>query len=148
MTVRVLVAATALAVAGGGAAVAATVDQEPAPAPAAHHGQHAAASQLAGPDPATPSQRVRGLPRIRGTVGPGFTIDVSRRQVPAGRYKLVVRDEADDHNWHIDGRRVDKRTGIGATGRWVWKVRLRPGTYTIICDPHPTSMRTELRVVD
>lgn len=144
MTARVLVAATAFAVAGGGAAVAATVDPEPTPAPVAHHGHH----EAAGPDTATPSQRVAGLPRIRGTVGPGFTIDVSRRQVPAGRYKLVVRDEADDHNWHIDGRRVDKRTGIGATGRWVWKVRLRPGTYTIICDPHPTSMRTELRVVD
>ena len=27
-------------------------------------------------------------------------------------------------------------TAVGGTGRWVWKVRLQPGTYKIVCDPH------------
>lgn len=135
MSLRLLAAATALVLAGGGVAVASSAGPGSPARPSADHAPHATTRELG------------GLPRIRGTVGPGFTIDVSRERVPAGRYKLVVRDQASDHNWHIEGRRVDKRTTIGGTGRWVWKVRLRPGTYTILCDPHPTSMRTSLRVV-
>ena len=34
----------------------------------------------------------RGLPRLTGTVGPDFDISIDQASVPAGRYKLVVRD--------------------------------------------------------
>ncbi len=112
----------------------------------------ASAQPTASDAPAAPTsttdRAVSGLPTIRGTVGPGFTIEVSRQRAPKGRYKLVVRDNSADHNWHMTGPGVDRRTPVGGTGRYVWRVRLREGTYTIVCDPHASSMRTQLRVVD
>lgn len=92
------------------------------------------------------SGRAAPLPRIRGYVGTDFTITVSKRRVPKGRYRLVVKDEGATHNWHIEGRGVDRQTTIDDTGKWVWKVRLRKGTYRIVCDAHPTQMNTSLKV--
>jgi plastocyanin len=89
----------------------------------------------------------RGLPIIRGTVGPGFTISVSRQQAPPGRYRLIVRDRGSMHNWHISGPGgVDRRTGVPFTGRREFTVRLRVGTYRIVCDPHSSQMRTRIVV--
>jgi len=85
-----------------------------------------------------------GLPRIKGTVGPGHFIDVSRHQAPAGRYRLVVDDNSSSHNWHIKGPGVNRRTTVSGTGRTVWRVQFEPGTYRILCDAHPTTMRTRL----
>ena len=31
-------------------------------------------------------------------------------------------------------------------GSRVWKINLRRGTYTVICDPHPTNMRFTFKV--
>ena len=89
----------------------------------------------------------RGLPIIRGTVGPGFTISVSRHQAPPGRYKLIVRDRSGMHNWHIRGPgEVNRKTGVPFTGHREWTVRLRVGTYRIVCDPHSSQMHTRIVV--
>lgn len=99
----------------------------------------AAGSSAAKPD--------RGLPIIRGSVGPGFTISVSRQQAPPGRYRLIVRDRGFMHNWHISGPGgVNRRTGVPFTGRREFTVRLRVGTYRIVCDPHSSQMRTRIVV--
>jgi len=99
----------------------------------------AAGSSAAKPD--------RGLPIIRGSVGPGFTISVSRHQAPPGRYRLIVRDMGSGHNWHIRGPGdVNRRTGVPFTGRREFTVRLRVGTYRIVCDPHSSQMRTRIVV--
>lgn len=95
---------------------------------------------------AAASSRAARLPRIRGYVGADATFTISKRRVPRGRYRLVVKDEATTHNWHIEGRRVDKQTTVAGTGKWVWKVRLRKGTYSVVCDEHPAAMNTSLRV--
>ena len=86
------------------------------------------------------------LPTIKGTVGPGMTITVSRHRAPHGRYRIVVRDKSSFHNWHIKGPSVNKRTSISGTGRTVWRVRLTPGLYRIRCDVHRATMHTRLRV--
>jgi hypothetical protein len=88
----------------------------------------------------------RGLPVLKGTVGPGFTITINDSSVPAGRYKIVVKDEGTIHNWHIMGAGVDKATGIPFTGKQVFKVRLKTGSYLIQCDAHSASMNTTLSV--
>jgi len=119
--------------------------------PSGGHGRHTTAP-VEEPESSAPvrdrggAARAGALPRLKGEVGPGRTITISRDRVPAGRYRLVVRDLSSEHNWHINGTGVNKRTTVLATGRWVWRVRLRAGSYTILCDPHPTSMRTSLRV--
>ena len=90
--------------------------------------------------------RAGRLPRIRGYVGADATLTISKHKVPKGRYRVVVKDEAASHNWHIEGRGVDKATTLGGIGTWVWRVRLRRGTYTVVCDAHPASMNASLKV--
>jgi hypothetical protein len=106
----------------------------------------ACALALAIPASATGSGDPHRLPRLRGTVGPGFEISISDHKVPAGRYKLVVVDKGTIHNFHIHGDGVDKKTTIAGTGKTVWKVRLKVGDYHIMCDPHSDTMHTKIEV--
>jgi hypothetical protein len=95
--------------------------------------------------PAPPASAARTT--LRGSVHDDFdSLRVGDRTVTHGRYRIVVRDASTMHNWHISGEGVDKRTTVGGTGRWVWKVRLRPGTYKIVCDPHHQQMKLRLTV--
>lgn len=87
------------------------------------------------------------LPRIRGNVGPGFTISVRPREVAPGTYRFVIRDESAMHNWHIRGNGVNRKTGIAFTGTKRFTLDLTGGRYRIRCDMHSTTMRTRLRVV-
>ena len=112
---------------------------------------------LTAPAPAAPATPTPGsvspapkadqrLPIIRGSVGPGFTIRVSRHRAQPGRYRLIIRDRSGMHNWHIRGRGVDRKTAVPFTGRRAFTVRLRAGTYRIVCDPHSSQMRTRIVV--
>ena len=92
-----------------------------------------------------PVARPGALPVIRGSVGPGFEIWINKESVPAGRYKLVVRDRATIHNFHFFGPGVDRQTSVAGTGRTVWRVTLEPGRYIAACVPHG-SMSTWLDV--
>ena len=59
-------------------------------------------------DDSTDGHREGALPRLKGSVGPGFDISISDNSVAAGRYKLIVKDEGTIHNFHISGTGVDK----------------------------------------
>jgi plastocyanin len=95
---------------------------------------------------ATPEAETVLATRIAGSVGPGFTISVARQSVAAGQYRFVISDQSDVHNWHITDPGVNKKTRVGFVGTKRFTVSLRRGTYTIVCDPHASSMRTTLRV--
>ena len=95
---------------------------------------------------AFPAPSHSSLPIIRGVVGPDFVISINQDTVPAGRYKLIVRDRGTIHNFHFFGPGVDRRTRVAGTGKWVWRVELSRGTYTAACVPHG-SMSTKLTVV-
>jgi hypothetical protein len=93
------------------------------------------------------SDRAGGLPIIRGSVGPGFEIRVSRHQAQPRRFTFIVRDRSSMHNWHIRGPGgVNRSTSVPFTGRREWTIRLRVGTYRIVCDPHSSMMRTRIVV--
>jgi len=64
----------------------------------------------------------------------------------AGTYTIVVRDTASDHNFRLKGPGVNKTTSIGGKGTFTWKVTLRKGTYTYVCDPHSTVMKGTFKV--
>ncbi len=96
-------------------------------------------------DDSTDGHREGALPRLKGSVGPGFDISISPNSVPAGRYKLIVKDESTIHNFHISGTGVDKKTGVPFVGRKVFKITFTAGTYDIVCDRH-SSMNTTLTV--
>jgi plastocyanin len=86
-------------------------------------------------------------PLLTGTVGPGFTITLSKKTVRAGLYTFRISDRSSDHNFHLTGPGVDRMiTTVGGTGVRTFTVRLRRGLYRFVCDPHSFSMRGTLRV--
>jgi plastocyanin len=81
------------------------------------------------------------LPKLVATVGPGYTISLTRngRKVTTlkpRRYTVVVRDRSAIHNFHLIGPSVNKATGIAFVGTRTWTVRLTVGLHRFRCDPH------------
>ena len=77
--------------------------------------------------------------KITGTVGPGFTISM-KKPTKAGKYTLVVSDKSSIHDFHLKGPGVNVKTSVGATGSKTFKITLKKGKYTFVCDPHASTM--------
>ena len=129
------VAVTTLAVGGFGMAQAAPHDEHTA------RGTHEHGSL--GEDRALQrsGDNLSALTKLRGKVNDNRVMTLSNTSPSPGRYRIIIRDTTKRHNWHIFGSGVNKETSVRGTGRWSWKVRLRSGTYTVVCDPHARSMR-------
>jgi hypothetical protein len=90
--------------------------------------------------------------RRYGRVGPGTTITLKRangtlvNHLSPGTKRITVRDRASNHNFHLTGPGVDRRTGVSFVGRRRWSVTFSPGTYRYICDTHPDTMRRSFTV--
>ena len=90
-------------------------------------------------------------PTLNATDGPGFTITLKKGKtkvtsLKAGKYKIVVKDLSNLHNFHLKGPGVDKKTGVGPKGTFTWTVTLKKGTYKYICDPHAAIMKGSFKV--
>ena len=91
------------------------------------------------------------VPTLKATDGPGFTISLKKgttkvTKLKAGKYKIVVRDLSNIHNFHLTGPGINKKTGVGAKGTFTWTVTLKKGTYKYICDPHAAIMKGSFKV--
>jgi plastocyanin len=64
----------------------------------------------------------------------------------AGKYTVVVRDTAGDHDFHLSGPGLNRSTTVGGTGTSRWSVTLRKGTYKYVCDVHATFMKGSFTV--
>lgn len=104
------------------------------------------------PPPTPPTTRPPAARRLVATVGPGFTISL---RTPAGArvttltrgtYTITVRDRSRQHNFHLIGPRVNRRTTVAARGTFTWRLTLRAGRYRFVCDPHAAVMRGSFRV--
>jgi plastocyanin len=89
--------------------------------------------------------------KLVGTVGPGFTITLTKggtkvAKLKPGTYKITVRDRAATHDFHLVGPGVNKTTGVSFTGSVVWTVKLKKGTYKYQCDPHASFMKGSFKV--
>ena len=85
-------------------------------------------------------------PTLTGTVGPGFTITLKKgtakvTKLKAGAYVIKVSDKSKIHNFRLKGPGVNKTTSVGGTGTATWKVTLKKGKYTFVCDPHASIMK-------
>lgn len=59
--------------------------------------------------------------------------------LPAGTYTIDVSDFSEMHNFHLTGPGgVEQSTPVSAVTDTTWQVTLTPGTYTFVCDPHPS----------
>jgi plastocyanin len=98
--------------------------------------------------PAAPAQKT-----VQGTVGPGFTINLTLggkkvKTLKKGvRYRFVIRDQASIHNFHLMGPGVNRMlTTVGFTGTKTYTLMLKKGTYRFFCDPHADVMHGSFRV--
>ena len=92
-----------------------------------------------------------GSPTLNGTVGPGYTITLTQggkkvSSLKAGRVTIVVNDKGTIHNFHLTGPGVNKATSVSGTGKKTWKVTLKKGTYTYVCDVHSSVMHGSFKV--
>ena len=100
-------------------------------------------------------------PTFRGSVGPGFTISMAKKPTKPGTIVLVISDRGSSHNFHLRGpgdreiKGVDTRTGkavsriatsVSGTGTRSFRLTLRAGKYTFVCDPHASSMKGSFTV--
>jgi len=90
-------------------------------------------------------------PTLSGVDGPGFTITLKKggkkvASLKHGKYKFVIKDLSNIHNFHLTGPGVNKKTGVGAKGTFTWTVTLKKGTYKFICDPHAAIMKGSFKV--
>jgi plastocyanin len=103
------------------------------------------------PTPPPPPPAPAAAKPLAGSVGPGFTISLRSAgklvgTLKAGLYAITVRDRAAIHNFHLIGPGVNRRTSVPGVGTTTWRLRLRPGLYRFVCDPHARSMRGSFRV--
>jgi hypothetical protein len=84
---------------------------------------------------------------LTGVVGPGFNISLKNADgtnvahLDAGTYDISISDNSIEHNFHLRGPGVDLATLLETTGTVTWTVAITDGTYTFICDAHPTQMK-------
>jgi hypothetical protein len=84
---------------------------------------------------------------LTGVVGPGFNISLKNadgtgvNHLDPGTYDITVADNAIDHNFHLQGPGIDQATDVEGMGTFTWTVTITDGTYTFICDAHPTLMK-------
>ena len=86
------------------------------------------------------------VPKLTGTVGPGFTISLKKASYKAGKTTLTVADKSSFHNFHLTGPGVNVKTTVPATGSKTFTITLKRGTYKFVCDPHASSMKGSFKV--
>jgi hypothetical protein len=91
----------------------------------------------------------QAIPRLKGTVGPGFTIHLTRSGKPvkslkARTYTFVISDKANIHNFTLEqekGGKFEKDlTGVAFVGTKTVKVKLRAGKWKFYCKVHEPQM--------
>ena len=91
-------------------------------------------------------------PKLNGTVGPGFTITLTKAgkkvtKLKAGKYSFVIADKASIHNFQIEGRGLDKAiTSVSFKGTKTVTLTLKKGTYKFYCAPHESTMHGSFKV--
>jgi hypothetical protein len=84
---------------------------------------------------------------LTGVVGPGFNISLKNadgtavKHLDAGAYTVSVSDQSDLHNFHLFGPGVDQMTPVEGMGTASWDIQVTDGTYSFVCDAHPTQMK-------
>ncbi len=97
------------------------------------------------------SRNTSAATSLAATVGPGFTITLTKggtevKTLKPGKYRIKVSDKSSMHNFHLKGPGVDKKTSVSSESTTTWNVTLKKGSYTYLCDPHPSSMTKKFKV--
>ena len=88
-------------------------------------------------------------PKLNGTVGPGFTISLTKAgkkvtKLKAGKYTFVVADKSPIHNFVLEqesGGKFEKDiTDVSQTGTKTVTITLKKGKWKYYCMPHESAM--------
>jgi hypothetical protein len=102
------------------------------------------------PPPAKPPPPPTTAPgKLRGEVNGNFEITLrSARGTNVGAvkggapYTIAVRDRSAEHNFHLAGARVNRKTAVKKRETATWRVIFRKGArYAFYCDVHREDMR-------
>ena len=84
---------------------------------------------------------------LRGTVGPGFTIKLTKagkvvKSLKSGTYRLTVNDRSAAHNFELErqGGKGREITSVAFVGSKTVTVKLTRGAWKVYCDPHASVM--------
>jgi hypothetical protein len=94
---------------------------------------------------------IAATPTLNGTVGPSFTITLTKAgkkvsKLKAGKYIIKVADKSNIHNFRLKGPGINNSTTVTQKGTFTWKVTLKHGKYTYVCDPHSSLMKGSFTV--
>jgi len=84
---------------------------------------------------------------LTGVVGPAFSISLKNadgtavRHLDVGTYDITVTDNSPEHNFHLSGPGFDQATDVLGKGTVTWSVTITDGTYSFLCDAHPSLMK-------
>jgi plastocyanin len=89
---------------------------------------------------------------VQGSVGPGFTINATLKNVTTlkkgVRYRFLINDRSSIHDFHLTGPGLNwMLTTVDFTGTKSFVLTLRKGVYRYFCDPHASVMHGSFRVV-
>ena len=86
-------------------------------------------------------------PTLTGTVGPGYTIALTRggkkvTKLKAGTYTFVIRDRSSSHSYGLDGPNGFAKdfTTVSFKGTKTFTVKLKAGKYKYYCSAHESTM--------
>jgi plastocyanin len=88
---------------------------------------------------------------LNGTVGPGFTIHLTKagkavKTLKHGTYKFKINDKSGAHNFALKGAMKKTLTSIGFVGKKTVTIKLKKGKYTFYCVPHASIMHGSFTV--
>jgi hypothetical protein len=92
---------------------------------------------------------------LKGTVGPGFTITLTKggkkiKTLKAGMYKVTVNDQASIHNFTLEREtkpKIEKHiTSTSFTGTKSMTVNLKKGHWKFYCSVHEATMHGSFNV--
>jgi len=93
-------------------------------------------------------------PKLVGTVGPGYTINLTVggkkvSKLKAGTYAFVIHDKASIHAWSLDGPNgfAKDLTQVPFIGTKTVTLKLKAGKYKYYCPPHESMMFGHFTVV-
>jgi len=96
-------------------------------------------------------------PTLKGVVGPGYSVSLTKsgkkvKTLRAGKYKVVVSDKSDFHNFTVEREKPSKPkvektlTGTGFTGSKTVVMTLKPGSWRFYCSVHESQMHQDFKV--
>jgi len=105
----------------------------------------------------TALSRTSSTPTLKGVVGPGYSVALTRdgkkvTSLKAGTYRIAVSDKSGFHNSVLEREKPSKPklekhiTGTAFTGSKTVVMTLKPGSWRFYCSVHESQMHQDFKV--